>query len=117
VFSTLHHTQKTFSALLLATLLLIHSVKLLHSHTYSHFLAKPANSKALPDTKHQSGFFNAISHCAVCFYQIQKDADDYFFPISKIHTYKTGQVLDLISASEKTYYYSATESRGPPRIS
>lgn len=99
------YISKALSSILLAVLLLIHSVRLLHSH--------PNNSICSKET-HSSSVAKNSSDCSICSYQLAKDASaEVYFPQKMQFNYQTSFDLRL-SISYKTAFNSVFESRGPP---
>ena len=99
------YTGKAISSILLVVLLLIHSVRLLHSHPTNSFCSKDGHSSSVAETS---------SDCSICNYQLAKDADDHAnFPE---HVGFPGEIsIHLpLGSFHKTLFYPAFESRGPP---
>lgn len=99
------YTSKAISSILLVALLLIHSVRLLHSHPNDTFCSKDLQS---------SSVVKNTSDCNVCSYQLAKDTDEknYF----DFETYVLFE--DIIDQHLVSFYKpslsSAFENRGPP---
>jgi len=97
------HINKVISAALLVMLLLIHSIKLLHTHSGDNLSAN-SNSEIIKSS----------SDCGICNYQLAKDANDLVH--SSICNYGTQPKnfdTKLISA-HKFSFHTAFENRGPP---
>jgi len=98
--------NKAVSSLLLVILLLIHSVKLLHSHAANTFSSNEIH-------KHGSIVKN-LSDCSICNYQLAKDIDDPFCYHEEACTPRTSISNSQLIEFYKGISYSAFESRGPP---
>jgi hypothetical protein len=96
--------NRAVSAMLLFTLLLIHSVKLLHSHSDNFF-----DSNKIEIVK-------PSSDCSICSYQINKDADDLVYPALGGHeSQPVNFEIQFISFHEFSLH-TAFENRGPPSL-
>ncbi len=96
---------KAVASLLLVSLLLIHSLKLLHSHP---------TVLSLNDVHKHSAVVKDNSHCSICSYQLAKDADDKFCAeIQDVGTALTKYDPQL-TTSYTVSFHPAFESRGPP---
>src|SRR4026207_563196 len=73
-----NYIKKAVSAILLVTLLFIHSIKLLHSHSSNSFFSNhDCNSL---DKKNTYEFAKSSSDCSICNYQLSKDTDGLVYP-------------------------------------
>ena len=98
------HINKAISSILLVALLLIHSVKLLHSH--------PVNTLASKDI--HSSIAKNSPDCNICSYQLAKDTDTPVIcnngaAVPEQNIFNPGSIVYY-----KNISYSAFESRGPP---
>jgi hypothetical protein len=96
--------KKIFSGTLLIVLLLVHSVKLLHTHSYCNFYS----SKEVHDScdKISSSKESKFSpDCEICSYQITKDTDHSFY------------LADHICKIERTDFYTCSVSAGSQQTS
>ena len=108
------YIHKCISAILLVVLLLIHSTKLLHTHTSNNSFSNHICSGNCFEKNDDSNLRNSASDCSICNYQLTKDADDFkdpafFSPVT--------QKMDLITRSisfHKFSHPSSLEDRGPP---
>jgi hypothetical protein len=101
------YLSKALSSVLLVALLLIHSVRLLHSHSNDGFCSKGI---------HDNTVVKNSSDCSVCNYQLAKDTDAY-----NSLDYETSVPVHLIIGQQlvscnKASFVSAFESRGPPPV-
>ena len=96
--------KKIFSGTLLIVLLLVHSIKLLHTHSYCNFYS----------SKDIHGSFNKVliseeskfsTDCEICNYQITKDTDHSFY------------LADAICKIERTCFYNCSVSAGSQQTS
>lgn len=95
-------------------LLVVHSVKLLHSHPYVQFHSTNQDKATLFEQIKDNGEIKPSADCEICNYQITKDTDDTFSFIE--HNCKNEQISfynEFIVCSPKIFY-STSESRGPP---
>jgi hypothetical protein len=101
------YTSKAISSILLVALLLIHSVRLLHSHANDTFCSKDLQSSSVVKNN---------PDCSVCSYQLAKDTD-----AQNSFDYDTYVLFeDIIGQHLESFYKplfsSAFENRGPPCI-
>lgn len=98
------YMNKVISAALLVILLLIHSIKLLHTHSSvsSHGLHK------------NSLLVNSNVDCNICDYQLSKDADDIFYTITERKDREPINDNTQLILSYKYSFHIAFENRGPP---
>src|SRR4026207_1363102 len=68
--------NRFFSGTLLIVLLFVHSVKLLHSHSFNHLYAAKSIKTALFDQATNNDESKFSTDCEICTYQIAKDTDD-----------------------------------------
>lgn len=99
------HINKAVSAAMLVILLLIHSIKLLHSHSNDNFCSDS-----------RSAIIKSFSDCSICSYQVNKDADYPFCPaISEYEVELISFNTSLITLYNDSFH-TAFETRGPPAI-
>ena len=99
------YINKTFSAALLVMLLLIHSIKLLHSHSGDNFCKD-----------HHSAIVKSAADCSICSYQLNKDADDLVFPSMVEFDHGTISFNSSLISFHEINFHTAFENRGPPAI-
>ena len=108
------YIHKCISAILLVVLLLIHSIKLLHTHSSNNSFSNHFCNGNCFEKNDNSDLAKSSSDCSICNYQLTKDADDlkdlaFCSPII--------QRMDLSTRSisfQKFSHPSALEDRGPP---
>jgi len=108
------YIHKCISAILLVILLLIHSIKLLHTHSSNNSFSNHICSGNCFEKNDDSDFGQSASDCSICNYQLTKDADDlkdptFCSPIAQ----QMDQSIRSISF-HKFSHPSALEDRGPP---
>lgn len=95
-------------------LLLIHSIKLLHTHSRDNSFSTHICSGSCIEKNDNSELARSSSDCGICSYQLTKDADD---PVWAEFCNPLTQQIDLNTSSilfEKFSFPSALENRGPP---
>lgn len=100
-----NHISKAISSVLLVVLLLVHSVKFLHSH--------PGNGSCSKDL-HSSSVVKNSSDCSVCNYQLAKDTVAQVFFQHEPHVPCQNLIQPHLDSFYKTSFHSAFEGRGPP---
>jgi len=109
-----NYIHKCISAILLVVLLLIHSIKLLHTHSSNNSFSNHICSGNCFEKSKVSNSGKSSSDCDICNYQLTKDADDLKEPaFCSLIT----QQIDLCTRSisfHKFSYPSVLENRGPP---
>lgn len=97
------YINKFFSGSLLIVLLIVHSIKLLHSHNYNQL---HSDREAKVESK--------VADCEICNYQISKDTDNSSSFIE--HIDKIEQIIsyDEYILTTSKIFHSKAESRGPP---
>jgi hypothetical protein len=98
-----NHTNKVNSAVLLAILLFIHSIKLLHSHPNDNI---SANSH--PE------IIKSSADCGICSYQLNKDADDLVAHVFNDLQPEQNIFNSQLISFHRLSFHSAFETRGPP---
>ena len=95
-------------------LLLIHSIKLLHTHSRDNSFSNHICSGNCFEKNDNSDLAKSSSDCSICNYQVTKDADDFVYP--EFCNPLTEQItLNSRSISfDKFSPPSALENRGPP---
>lgn len=109
-----NYIKKAISSVLLVILLLIHSIKLLHTHSGNNSFANHNCIGNCFEKNDNAELAKSSSDCSICNYQLTKDADDlvypaFFSPITEQLTFNTS----LISF-HKLSHPSSLENRGPP---
>ena len=99
------YISKAISSVLLVVLLLIHSVKLLHSHPSNGFCSKD---------HHNSSVVKNSSDCSVCSYQLASDTEAQGFFQHEVYVSYQNFIQLHPGSFYKTSFYSAFEGRGPP---
>ena len=99
------YTTKALSTVLLVALLLIHSVRLLHSHPNNSFCSKEGNGNSV---------IKNSSDCSVCNYQLAKDTDAQHFLDYEKRVYAHHIIREQLVSFYKNSFRSAFEGRGPP---
>ena len=74
------YIHKCISAILLVILLLIHSIKLLHTHSSNNSFSNHICSGNCFEKNDNSDLAKSSSDCGICNYQLTKDADDLVYP-------------------------------------
>ena len=108
------YIRKAISALLLVMLLLVHSIKLLHTHTSNNSFSNHNCGKSGLDKNNIATVAKSSPDCSVCSYQLSKDADDMVNPsFCNIKPEPEDANTQFISF-RKIASLSAFENRGPP---
>lgn len=112
-----NYIPKCISAVLLVILLLIHSIKLLHTHSRDNSFSNHDCSGSCFEKNDKSDLAKTSSDCSICSYQLTKDVDDLVCP--ELCDPITEQIdLNINSISvHKFFPPSALENRGPPPVS
>ena len=109
-----NYIHKCISAILLALLLLIHSIKLLHTHPGNNSFANHTCNGNCFEKNDCTDLAKSSSDCSICNYQVTKDADDLVHPeFCNPIAEQNGLLIRSISF-HKHSYPSAIEDRGPP---
>ena len=108
------YIQKCISAILLVMLLLIHSIKLLHTHSNNNSFSNLNSSGNCFEKNDDSGLAKSSADCSICNYQLTKDADDlvspaFFNPVTELQNFNA-----KIISFHKFSHPSSLENRGPP---
>ena len=108
------YIHKCISSILLVVLLLIHSIKLLHTHSSNNSFSNHICRGNCFEKNDDSDFGQSASDCSICNYQLTKDADDFVHP--EFCNLITDQ-NDLVTRSNSFHKFShpsTLEDRGPP---
>jgi hypothetical protein len=100
------YLNKAISAALLVMLLLIHSVKLLHTHS----------SVSSHDVHKNSFFLNSNADCTICDYQLYKDADNFVYTLIEESRQELTTANTQLILSYKYSFHTVFETRGPPVV-
>ena len=95
-------------------LLLIHSIKLLHTHSRDNSFSNHICSGNCFEKNDNSDLSKSSSDCSICNYQLTKDADDLVYPV---FCNPISERIDLKARSisfDKFSHPPALENRGPP---
>ena len=109
-----NYIHKCISAILLVMLLLIHSIKLLHTHSGNNSFLNHNCSGSCLEKNDTAELAKSSSDCGICSYQLTRDTDDLVYPefcnpITELIDLKTSSIL-----FEKFSFPSALVNRGPP---
>ena len=108
-----NHINEAISVSLLVMLLFIHSIKLLHTHSYNQFSSKGDCKSECGNSKNRE-IEKIASDCNVCNYQLSKDADDLVYPASIVCDPEQKVFNTRLIAFHKFSLPSTFENRGPP---
>lgn len=100
------YLNKAISAALLGLLLLIHSIKLLHTHS----------SVSSHDVHKNSSAVNPNVDCNICDYQLSKDADETVYTIAELQRHEHSDIHTQLILSYTYSFHTALENRGPPAL-
>src|SRR6187455_1505585 len=95
-------------------LLLIHSIKLLHTHSRDNSLSHHTCSGNCFEKKESSDLARSSSDCGICNYQLTKDADDIVYPEFCNPVIEQSDLITRSIAFVKFSHPSGVENRGPP---
>jgi len=95
-------------------LLLIHSVKLLHTHQGNNSLSNHNCSGNCLEKNDNSGAARSSSDCSICNYQLTKDADDLVYPGFRDPLTAQSDLVARSISFHKFSHPSSLENRGPP---
>ena len=111
-----NYIKKAISSILLVMLLLIHSIKLLHTHPGNNSFSNHDCSGNCFEKNDDSELAISSSDCSICNYHLTKDADglvylSFFSPLTEDID------LKIRSFSYHTFLPpSVLENRGPPSL-
>ena len=108
------YIHRCISAILLVMLLLIHSIKLLHTHSRDNSFSIHICSGNCFEKNDSSELAKSSSDCSICNYQLTKDVDDLVYPA---FCSPVTESIDLNARSisfHKFSFPSILENRGPP---
>lgn len=111
-----NYIKKAFSAITLVTLLFIHSVKLLHTHSSSQVFSNEVCKNSIPGTDQHTEITKTVSDCSICNYQLAKDADDFAYPPFVAYDPEQNIFNARLISFHKLSRPSAFENRGPPFV-
>ena len=108
------YIHKCSSAILLVMLLLIHSVKLLHTHQGNNSFSHHNCSGNCLEKNDNSDLARSSSDCSICNYQVTKDADDLVYPEFRNPVTERNELVARSISFHKFSHPSSLDSRGPP---
>lgn len=114
MFFACDYKKKAISCALLIILLLIHSIRLLHSHSNIQIAAGTDSSPGGVDLKHQAEIVKSFQDCTICSYQPARDADDKSFLPGDFYHKAENIFLPAINIITPVSFPASFESRGPP---
>jgi len=109
-----NYIHKCISAILLVILLLIHSIKLLHTHSSNNSFSNHICSGNCFEKNVDSDLGQASSDCSICNYQLTKDADDLVYPEFCNFLIEQNDLIASSISFHKFSHPSGLENRGPP---
>ena len=95
-------------------LLLIHSIKLLHTHQGNSSFSHHDCSGNCFEKNESSDPAKSFSDCGICNYQLTKDADDLVYPGSWNPVIEQKGQIARSSSFDIFSHPSTLENRGPP---
>ena len=95
-------------------LLLIHSIKLLHTHQGNNSFSHHDCSGNCFEKNDNPDPAKSSSDCGVCNYQLTKDADDLVYPGFCSLVIEQKHLTGRSNSFEKFSHPSTLEDRGPP---
>lgn len=111
-----NHIRKIISAGLLLILLIIHSVKFFHTHSYNHFGSEESIGLNKVSKKFNTQNISATSDCSICNYQLGKDIDNLFHPVFLLAGPFDGNFNANFYSFTTNAIHPAFEGRGPPVV-
>jgi hypothetical protein len=108
------HIKKIVSTIFLILLLFVHSVKLLHTHSYNTFFTRSAGNETIFNKSYISDVGKHPSDCEICNYQITKDADHLIFVSNSDFNKESVSYTTVFILHRSLPFFSSFESRGPP---
>lgn len=110
-----NYIKKGFSAILLAMLLFIHSIKLLHTHSGNKFFSDHGCS-TIGEKNDDPEVVKSFADCSICSYQLSKDAGDLLSPFPVNYLPLQNICNTRLIPFHKFSFPSAFENRGPPSV-
>jgi len=110
------YIHKCISAILLVVLLLIHSIKLLHTHSSNNSFSNHICSGNCFEINDDSDLGQSSSDCGICSYQLGKDADDLAHDPDTTPATELNIFNSFLLSFHKFSFHTAFENRGPPSI-
>jgi len=95
-------------------LLLIHSIKLLHTHQGNNRFSHHDCSGDCFEQNDNSDLAKSFSDCSICNYQLTKDADDLVHPAFCSLVIEQNDLVTRSILFDKFSFPSTVEDRGPP---
>ena len=95
-------------------LLLIHSIKLLHTHQGNNSFSHHICSGICFEKNDNSDLEGSFSDCGICNYQLTKDADDLVYPEFCNPVIEQNVLITRSISFHKFSHPSGLENRGPP---
>lgn len=97
-------------------LLLIHSIKLLHTHSGNNSFSNHICSDSCFEKNDNPESAKTFSDCSICNYKLAKDADDLVFPeLCNLIIKQIDLGTSAVSFDKFTLRY-ILENRGPPEV-
>ena len=97
-------------------LLLIHSIKLLHTHQGNNSFSHHICTGNCFEKNDNSDLARSFSDCSICNYQLTKDTDDLVFPEFCSPVIEQNDLLARSISFDKFSQPSTLEDRGPPAL-
>lgn len=110
-----NYIHKYISVILLVMLLLIHSIKLLHTHSGNTFSIHYCSGGCI-EKNDNSELAKSSSDCGICSYQLTKDADDLLGPECCNPIIEQPDLNTCLLSCDKFSLPAALENRGPPAV-
>lgn len=109
-----NYIKKRVSAILLVTLLFIHSIKLLHTHSNNDSFSTHNCRGNCFEKNDNSDLTNPSSDCSICNYQLTRDTDDLVYPAFISFVSEPPIFHARIFSFQRFSHPSSLEDRGPP---
>jgi hypothetical protein len=97
-------------------LLLIHSIKLLHTHQGNNSFSHHNCNGNCFEKNDSSDLAKSSSDCSICNYQVTKDADDLVYHAFCNFDDEQINFNSRLISFQKYSFHTAFENRGPPEI-
>lgn len=116
MFFNRNDINRKVAGALLFTLIFIHGVKLLHTHSYNLFSSTQLqlHTEVLNTEDGPSSYYSG--DCEICNYQLTKDSDHFFADIGNDKPAFFKNYVPQLTLFIKLSPFSSFENRGPPVI-